>query len=413
MKKNDPGIVEITRDVKWIGITDYEIRTFDIVMTTEFGTTYNSFFIDAEKKTLIEVAKEKFSGRYLEKLRSVTDPREISYIVLDHTEPDHSGSLRILLEQAPQATVVGSGNAIRYLEDIVNVPFRSLIVKDGDTLDLGNKTLKFISAPNLHWPDSIYTWLEEERILFTCDSFGAHYCTPDIFSRLTDEYLSTYKYYFDVILKPFSKFMLKAIEKAEPLDIEYICPGHGPVHHENLREVIAITRKYAEDYLKLISRSSPIKVLVAYVSAYGYTKEAAELIATGLRESEGLEVDVTDIENISPDELNGKLTVSDALLIGSPTINQNTLPPVYNLFALLNPVRDRGKSAGAFGSFGWSGEAAGIINSNLRSLKLKVMDEPAQFKFSPGGDKESALIEFGRKFAGHILENCKYKNPGE
>ncbi len=204
MSRKDEKLIKITDDVTWMGVLDYDIRTFDIVMHTEFGTTYNSYFINAQKKAIIEVAKEKFRESYFSKLRSLADPAEIEYIILDHTEPDHSGSLKILLDLAPSATVVGSGNAIRYLEDIVNIPFKSLVVKDGDTLDLGNKTLKFIGAPNLHWPDSIYTYLVEDKILFTCDSFGAHYCTSDIFSEFTDEYLGAYKYYFDVILKPFS-----------------------------------------------------------------------------------------------------------------------------------------------------------------------------------------------------------------
>ena len=234
MERNEDNVLDITPGVKWIGILDYDIRTFDIVMTTESGTTYNSFFIDATKKAVVEVAKEKFSGLYLKKLKSVTDPGEIQYIILDHTEPDHSGSLSVLLDIAPYATVVGSGNAIRYLEDIMNKPFRSLIVKDGDSLDLGNRTLRFISAPNLHWPDSIYTYLEEERILFTCDSFAAHYCDHRMLSELTPEYLNTFKYYFDVILKPFSKFMVKAIGKIRPLQIDVICPGHGPVHRDHL-----------------------------------------------------------------------------------------------------------------------------------------------------------------------------------
>ena len=129
MNRTDDKIIDVTPDVKWIGILDYDIRTFDIVMHTEFGTTYNSYFINAEKKAIIEVAKEKFSDTYLAKIRAVTDPAEIEYIILDHTEPDHSGSLKILLDIAPSATVVGSGNAIRYLEDIVNMPFKSLIVK--------------------------------------------------------------------------------------------------------------------------------------------------------------------------------------------------------------------------------------------------------------------------------------------
>ncbi len=260
--KNDDKIIAVTPDVKWIGILDYDISTFDIVMTTEYGTTYNSYFINAEKKALVEVAKEKFSETYLNKLRSLTDPSDIQYIILDHTEPDHSGSLKILLDLAPSATVVGSGNAIRYLEDIVNIPFRSLVVKDGDTLDLGNKTLRFISAPNLHWPDTIYTLLVEDKVLFTCDSFGAHYCSPEMFSEFTESYTVAYKYYFDVILKPFSRFMLKAIEKIKPLDFDFICTGHGPIHGKNKDKAIELAEKYAHEYMKLVSERDKRNVLL-------------------------------------------------------------------------------------------------------------------------------------------------------
>lgn len=404
MNRTDDRVIDITPDVKWIGILDYDILTFDIVMTTEYGTTYNSFFINATRKALVEVAKEKFWDVYIEKLQAVTDPSEIEYIILDHTEPDHSGSLGRLLELAPDATVVGSGNAIRYLGDIVNKPFRSMVVKDGDTLDLGNKTLKFISAPNLHWPDSIYTCLVEDKLLFTCDSFGAHYCTENIFSELTPDYLSAFLYYFDVILKPFSRFMVRAIEKIKPLEIDVICPGHGPVHRDNISEIIALTEKLSDEYLKLTSGGEVKRVLIAYVSAYGFTGRAAEYIAEGIRSENGYVTDVTDIENIAPAELDQKLASADAILVGSPTINQNTLLPVYTLFALINPLRDRGKVAGAFGSYGWSGEAPLIILDNFRNLKLKTFDESAGFKFAPEGDKKEGLVEFGRKFARKVAE---------
>lgn len=205
MDRKEDMILDITPDVKWIGILDYDIVTFDIVMSTEYGTTYNSYFINADKKTIIETAKEKFSETYINKIRQLCDLSEIEYIVMNHTEPDHSGALRQLVDLAPQATIVGSGNAIRYLNDIIGKPFRSLVAKDGDTLDLGNKTLRFISAPNLHWPDSIYTWLEEDKLLFTCDSFGAHFCNPLMFDDLVGDYHDAFRYYFDVILKPFSK----------------------------------------------------------------------------------------------------------------------------------------------------------------------------------------------------------------
>ncbi|HEY5470736.1 MAG TPA: FprA family A-type flavoprotein [Bacteroidales bacterium] len=413
MSRIDNKVIDITADVKWIGVLDYDIKTFDIVMNTEYGTTYNSYFINAEKKTIIEVAKEKFFDKYIEKLSSVTNPEEINYIILDHTEPDHSGSLKLLLNLAPSAIVVGSGNAIRYLEDIVNFPFKSLVVKDGDILDLGNKTLKFISAPNLHWPDSIYTYLVEEKVLFTCDSFGAHYCSTEMYSEFSEKYNESFRYYFDIIMKPFSRFMLKAIEKIKPLEMDFICPGHGPIHHKNLNRAIELSEKYALEYMKLSTDREHMNILITYVSAYGYTKEAAGYIAEGIRENKDLTVEIADIENISIEELDAKLVMADGILVGSPTINQNTLLPVYKLFALINPIRDKGKLGGAFGSYGWSGEAPKIILENLRVLKLKIFEETGMFKFYPGGCKEDVLKTFGRKFAKTFIEECGHiKNPG-
>jgi len=412
MDKKDDRIIDITSDVKWIGVLDYDIKTFDIVMHTEFGTTYNSYFIDARKKVLIEVAKEKFSATYQKKLRSLTDPADISYIILDHTEPDHSGSLKQMLELAPSATVVGSGNAIRYLDDMLNMPFKSLIVKDGDTLDLGDKTLRFISAPNLHWPDSIYTYLEEEKILFTCDSFGVHYCTYEMKDDLTKDYLAAHKYYFDVIMRPFSRFMLKAVERIRSLDIEYICPGHGPILRDNRKQIISLTEKYAAEYIQISNVQAKRHILIAYVSAYGYTKKAAEIIGAAIMESAGFTMDIVDIENLTPSEMESYMISSDALLVGSPTINQNTLGPVLTLFSVINPIRDKGKLAGSFGSFGWSGEAPKIIIENLKNLKFKIFEEPATFKFLPSGQKEEMLKEFGRRFALKFEDECIQKERG-
>lgn len=413
MDRTDDKVIDVTRDVKWIGILDYDIRTFDIVMNTDFGTTYNSYFINAGKKAIIEVAKEKFSETYLHKLRSVTDPEDIQYIILNHTEPDHSGSLRLLLDLAPSATVVGSGNAIRYLEDIVNIPFKSRIVKDGDTLDLGNKTLRFLSAPNLHWPDSMMTLLVEDKILFSCDIFGAHYCTSEMYSNFDEKYIKAFKYYFDVIMRPFSRFILKAIEKIKPLDLNFICPGHGPIHEKNLGKAIYLSERYADHYMKIVSEKSKMNILIAYVSAYGYTKDAAYLIAEGILETKDITVDITDIENISMEELESKIIMADGLLVGSPTINQNTLLPVYKLFALINPIRDKGKLAGAFGSYGWSGESPNLILENFRLLKFKIFEETAAFKFSPDSHKKEYLREFGRNFGERYIQECGHtKNPG-
>jgi len=404
--KTDNKILNLTESVSWIGVLDYDIKTFDIVMHTEYGTTYNSYFINAEKKTIVDIAKEKFSKAYLGKLRSVTDPAAIEYIIVNHTEPDHSGSLRLLLELAPSATVVGSGNAIRYLEDIVNVPFKSLVVKHGDKLDLGNRTLSFVAAPNLHWPDSMYTLLEEEKVLFTCDSFGAHYCSEEMYSDFSETYTEAFKYYFDVIMRPFSRFMIRAIDLIRPLDIELICPGHGPVHRENMKKAMDLSESYSAEYLKLVIGRSPKNILIAYVSAYGYTRQAAEYIAEGIHEAENITTEILDIEDLSLEALESKLITADGILIGSPTINQNTLLPVYKLFSQINPIRDKGKLGGAFGSYGWSGESPRIILESLRLLKLKVFEDTAQFKFAPSGDKVAFLKDFGSRYALKFKEEC-------
>lgn len=399
-EKEDKKVIEITKDVSWIGILDYDIVTFDIVMETEYGTTYNSYFINAEKKAIIETAKEKFASTYIDKIKQLGDPSEIEYIIFNHTEPDHSGSLKHVLDLAPGATVVGSGNAIRYLNDMYDFSFKSMVVKDGDTLDLGNKTLRFISAPNLHWPDTMYTYLEEDKLLFTCDSFGAHYCDDRLFDDLTGDFDDAFKYYFDVILKPYSKFMLKAIDKIRPLEIDAICTGHGAVLRKNWKKYVDLSEKYALDYLESTKGERRKRALITYVSAYGYTGEMAESIGRGIESGGDIEVKTLDIEMIELGELEAEIVKSDALLVGSPTINQNTLLQVYKLFAVINPLRDKGKPAAAFGSYGWSGEAPGIIAANLKSLKLKVMDDNAAFKFRPGEETRKDLEAYGKRFAG-------------
>jgi flavorubredoxin len=399
----DNKVLKVTDQVSWIGILDKSIVTFDIVMETKEGTTYNSYFIDAEKKVIIDTAKESFRDSYLDKVRQVTDPAEIDYIVVTHTEPDHSGCLKYLLELSPRAKVYGSRQAIGYLQDMVGQPFEFVYVKDGDVLDLGNKTLKFISAPNLHWPDTIFAYLQEDKLLFTCDCFGAHFCRDAMFDDLAGDYRDSYRYYFDVILKPFSSFMVKAIEKIKPLEIKAICPGHGPILRSTWKEKIFIAERLAEQYMA-DSLCQDNSILITYISAYGYTKKMAEAIAEGIREIVDYKINIVDIENIRLGELEEFIVRSKSLLIGSPTINQNTLLPVYKMFSVINPLRDRGKKASAFGSYGWSGEAVKIIENQLKALKLNVVLEGISSKFSPNDQKYQHMIDFGRSFARYLVE---------
>jgi flavorubredoxin len=387
----------IQNNICWVGVRDPGLVTFDIVMETKYGTTYNSYLVNAEKKVIIDTVKENFKNDFISQIRKVIDPSEIDYIICNHTEPDHSGSLWHLLSLATNATVVGSGQALAYLQEMSAISFRSLKVKDGDTLDLGNKTLEFIGAPNLHWPDSIYTYLKDDRLLFTCDSFGAHYCSDSIFDAEAGDYADAYKYYFDVILRPFSKFILKAIEKIETMEIDMICPGHGPVLKSTWKEKVSLAKEFASEYMQVISGSDNY-ILITYISAYGYTREMANCIAGGIRSMGFMNIDLVDIEFEPLSELGEKIARASGILIGSPTINHNTLLPVYKMFALINPMRDKGKAAASFGSYGWSGEAVSIIDNTLRSLKLNVIQDGLAIRFFPDEQQIKQLVDFGQKF---------------
>ncbi len=404
----DNQILPITDDVSWIGVLDPGLITFDIVMETKYGTTYNSYFINATKKTIVETTKVKFWETYQNKIRQVVNPEEIEYIILDHTEPDHSGNLKNLLDIAPQATVVGSGNAIKFLKDQIGHEFRHQVVKNGDQLDLGNKTLHFIGAPNLHWPDSIYTYLEEDKVLFTCDSFGCHYCSSAMYDDLAGDFDDAFTYYFDAILRPFSKYMIQAIEKISPLDISVICPGHGPILRSDWKKYVDLSQKYAK---KAIAMPDEKSILIAYVSAYENTSFMAREIAEGLKSTCDFNVDVCDIENISTTKLEDKIAHSMGIIIGSPTINQNIVQQVYTIFSVLNPLRDRGKLSAAFGSYGWSGEGVRIIENNLSNLKMKLFERNLTVKFQPHESDFAACREFGRDFALKMIEmyslSCK------
>ncbi len=400
----DNKTLAISNDVSWVGVLDRELVTFDVVMHTPYGTTYNSYFINAEHKTLVETVKEKYFDTFIAKLKTYCDPSELEYIVVNHTEPDHSGSLAKLLAVAPKAKVVGSGNAIRYLRDLLGFEFQHIQVKDQDVIDLGNKKLRIIGAPNLHWPDSIYSYLEEDQLLFTCDSFGAHYCHEAMFDDLVGNWDDAFKYYFEVILKPYSKFMVKAIEKIRPLEISAVLPGHGPLLRKNWKRFVDLSEKLARE--TMLPASKPM-IFIAYVSAYHNTGALAVNIAEGCRLVEGVDVELHDIETMPPDKMEHYVSNCSALIVGSPTINQNILLPLYQLFAVANPIRDKGKLAGAFGSYGWSGEAMKMLETNLTNLKFKYFGEGLFIKFTPHNDALQQAKEYGRRFAIQVYDNFK------
>jgi flavorubredoxin len=395
-----PHVLNVTDDILWVGAIDYDIVTFDVVMETKYGTTYNSYLIKADKIAIVDTVKGKFWEEYITKLRSQIDPADIEYIILNHTEPDHSGCVGKLLAIAPKAKIIGTGNAIRYLSDLITVPFESIQVKDGQELDLGNKTLRFVAASNLHWPDSMYSYAVEDKVLFTCDSFGAHFADERMFDDKVDNWEDAFLYYFDVILKPFSKFMLKAVERIRLLEINTVCPGHGPILRSSWKKYVDLSEKLAH-----LALDTPVKkrVYIPYVSAYDNTAHLAEAIAKGIEMVPGVEAVLMNIEHVGLGEIDVELALSSAIIVGSPTINQNILLPIYRLFAMISPIRDKGKLAGGFGSYGWSGEGMKIIRTNLENLKLRYTETDVFVKFSPDESDLLRAENYGKRFAQLML----------
>lgn len=385
--------LNVTNDVYWVGALDKELRVFDIVMTTEYGTSYNSYIVKGSEKTaVIETAKDKFFDEFLERVSAVTDPAKLDYLIVDHTEPDHSGSVEKFLELNPDITVVGSVSAIKFLGEITNKKFNSLVVKEGDKIDLGGKTLSFVSAPFLHWPDSMYTYLEEEKVLFTCDSFGCHYADDKVFNDLIEgDFLDAYKYYFDCIMGPFKEHVLKALDKVEKMDIDIVCPGHGPVLRKDLK-------KYFDLYRQWSTVTKGDYTVVAYASAYGYTKMIAEAVAEGIK-SAGKEVKLVNLEETPTADVLAMAGSAKGIVLGSPTIVNDMVPPVAAVLAGLNPTINKGLTAAAFGSYGWSGEAANNIQARFEQLKFKTPLSPLRIMFKPSQQQYAQAVEFGKNFA--------------
>ncbi len=392
--------LEVRKDIHWVGALDFHIRVFDIVMYTEHGTTYNSYVVKgSEKNVLVELAKEKFFDHYLERIKDVINPANIDYIVLNHAEPDHSGSINRILELCPKAKIVATASCIRNLKQIANIEFESIAVKQDDTIDIGGKTLKFIIQPFLHWPDTMFTYIPEDKTIFTCDSFGCHYADEAVFNdKIHGDFTEAYKYYFDCIMGPFKPFVLEGLEKIKDLDIETICNGHGPVIRENPKKYMEMYREWATPAPK----GKP-SVVVAYVSSYGFTRKMAETIVSGIKSTGDIDVHMYDMVDADMSEVMGKISQSTGLLLGSPTIVAEALPPIWSILINLNPIIHKGMIAGAFGSYGWSGEAVPNIMGRLKQLRFKLPVEGFTVCLNPSGEDLEKASEFGANFANAIL----------
>lgn len=395
-------MLNLTDSIAYTGVLNPNLRVFDIIMRTEYGTTYNSYVVRGKNAVaVIETAHLSFYDYFLDNLREALGGQAPDYLVLNHCEPDHTGSVARLLEEYPGLTVVVSPAGAIYIKAITNRTDLNLrVVKDGDVIDLGGKTLKFINAPFLHWPDSMFTWLPEEKALFSCDFLGSHYCEPQVLDTKVvypESCAAAFKYYYDCIFGPFRPFVQKGLEKIEGLDIAICCTSHGPVLTAGgmLPRALELYRGWSGEKARPHKR-----IPVFYVSAYGNTGLLAEAIAGGIASVlPDAEVPLFNLIESDIAAMCAELNESDAFLIGSPTINRDAVAPVWQLLAGVEAVGIQKRPAALFGSFGWSGEALPNMAERLRSLKAAVFEPQLKVNFVPSGADLLAAAEFGASFA--------------
>ena len=283
--------VEIAQNTTAIRSLDWDRDRFDIEFGLQNGTTYNSFLIRGEQIALVDTSHEKFRQLYFDTLTSLTNLQDINYLIISHTEPDHSGLVKDLLQKAPDITVVGSKVAIQFLEDLVHQPFKRRIVKNGDRLSLGNgHELEFVIAPNLHWPDTIFSFDHHTETLYTCDAFGMHYCSDSTFDDNLATIEEDFKYYYDCLMGPNSRSVLSAIKRmAELKHIKMIATGHGPLLYHNVEELTGRYRTWSQSQAK-----TETAVGIFYVSEYGHSDRLAQSIANGVMKT-GVGVEMVDL----------------------------------------------------------------------------------------------------------------------
>lgn len=394
--------VKITDSLYAVGILNPSLRIFDIVMETEYGTTYNSYLLKGKSaNVLIECCHKKYFDQYLANIREVVDPSKIDYIVLNHNEPDHTGCVEKLMDYAPNATILISQAGSIYLKNIINrTDVKVRVVKNDEVVDIGGKTMRFIMAPFLHWPDSMFTWVEEEKTLFSCDFMGAHYCEPYTFDynmAYPEKYEVGFTYYYNAIFGPFKPYVLAGLEKIKDLDIERVCNSHGPVLTKGCRleYVIESYRNWSQPH-----KNEKLTIPVFYTSAYGNTRQMAQAIREGVLEAKP-EADVTlhDIIHEDMSALSQRLNESDAFALGSPTINSDAVPPAWILLSHVDAVNNKKKPVLIFGSYGWSGEAVPNLTARVTGLKMKPFEEGMKVPFVPSKADLEKARETGKRFA--------------
>ena len=389
------AVNRITDHIFSVGVMNPSLRVFDIVMEAKYGTSYNAYFIDDRKTALVETVHLDYFDEYLNNIGQLTDIGAIDYLIMNHTELDHSGSVLKLLELSPNMTVVCTAAAKKYLTAITNREFNCMVVKDGQELDLGSTKLKFVVAPMLHWPDSMMTYHPADKVLFSCDFLGCHFCEPQVTDdcvKYWKEYQEQFAYYYAGIFGPFKPYVLAGLDKIEGLELKAVCPSHGPVLVKGIQDRMADYRKWSTPQPKTEKTAA-----VLYASAYGCTKLLAQKAYDTLNAC-GVKTQLLDMVTAPAEKSAQAIQESDVVMVGSTTINKDAPKIVWDVLSRIDAINIKNRPAAACGSFGWSGEASHMVSERLRQLRFQV-EEPVRANFMPDAHDLEAIEQTARTLA--------------
>lgn len=390
----------VKNNVSWVGKVDWELRDFHgHELSTHRGTSYNSYLIKEEKVALVDTVWLPYAEEFVDNLDQEIPLDRIDYIIVNHGEIDHSGALPELMRHIPDKPIYCTANGIKSLRGHYHQDWNFHPVKTGDRLDLANgKQLVFFEAPLLHWPDTMFTYLTGDNILFSNDAFGQHYATEELFNDRVDQaelYAEAMKYYAN-ILTPFSGQVTKKINEflGLKLPVAMICTSHGVIWRDHPEQII-------EKYLAWANNYQENRVVIVYDTMWEGTRLLAEAIAEGIRESDPAVI--IKLYNASKSDKNDIMTEifrAKAVLFGSPTVNRAILHTIAGLLEMARGLAFKGKKAAAFGTYGWSGESVALINEGLQKAGFQVVDEGLKALWRPDSDSLRKAREFGAKFLG-------------
>jgi flavorubredoxin len=389
--------VELKKGIYWVGAIDWNVRDFH-GYSTPFGTTYNAYLILDEKNVLVDTVKAPFYSEMLGRISEIIDPSKIDTIISNHVEMDHSGSLPQIIERIGNPMVITSERGKKGLEKHYQKSFKMNTVKTGDTLPLGHRTLTFVEAPMLHWPDSMFTYIKEDRVLLPNDAFGQHFASSQRFEdEIGDEVMRHAAKYYANILWPLAPLILKKVDEVVKMGIpiDMIGPSHGLIWRKNPSRII-------QAYVEWSQGKGNRKILVVYDTMWGSTESLAKAMVKGLTE-EGAETRLLHLRLNHRSDIIEEMLEAKGILLGSPTLNNGMFPTMGDFLTYMKGLKPKGKLFGLFGSHGWGGGAIKEMRKALEQEKFEIWEKELSVQFIPDPEELKSAIQFGKEFAKRIV----------